>query len=154
MSRRGAERDGTERALSQEDRPSVPARQTGRTLEREPWTGADEQRATAVPGREQERAERNARLADWGAAWRRVHPTVPEQQMLGILASLGERAGVDFVREYKIAPGVYADVAFPALGRVIVRWNLRNCQGWRQTCWRIEQRRLCVSGTAINNHWC
>ncbi len=107
VSRRGDARDGEERA-----RPV-------RTLERELSTPREELRVAAATRREQERAERSARLADWGAEWRRVHPTVPEQQMLGILASLGERYGVDFQREYKIAPGIYADIAFPAQGLVI-----------------------------------
>jgi hypothetical protein len=121
VSRRGAERDLGERAPARETRPAAEVRSPGRLFEQERWTASHELRPTVVPGHEQERAERNARLADWAAAWRRVHPTVPEQQMLGILATLGERDGIDFHREYKIAPGLYADIAFPTDRLVIVR---------------------------------
>lgn len=115
MSRRGAERDDGDRVSVQADRPTVSPRQAGQILEQEPRTLPQEpQTATAVARREHERTERHARLADLAAAWRRVHPTVPEQQMLGILATLGARDGVDFQREYKIVPGLYADIAFPA----------------------------------------
>ena len=36
------------------------------------------------------------------ADWRRAHPTVPEQQMMGLLAGAGEHYRQDYQREHKI----------------------------------------------------
>jgi very-short-patch-repair endonuclease len=41
------------------------------------------------------------------------HPTAPEQAMIGVLDALGQREGADYYREYRVAPGVYADFAWP-----------------------------------------
>jgi very-short-patch-repair endonuclease len=44
---------------------------------------------------------------------RLAHPTAPERETIALLDELGQREGTDYFREYRVAPGVYADVAFP-----------------------------------------
>ena len=44
---------------------------------------------------------------------RHEHPTAPERAMIGLLDELGQREGADYFREYRVAPGVYADFAWP-----------------------------------------
>jgi very-short-patch-repair endonuclease len=51
--------------------------------------------------------------ADVLARSRYDHPTAPEQAMIGVLDALGQREGADYYREYRVAPGVYADFAWP-----------------------------------------
>ena len=60
-------------------------------------------------------AERYGRdyAADLLARHRREQPTRPEQEMQGLLAELGAQEGRDYQREHKVAPGVYADFAWP-----------------------------------------
>ncbi|MGI8553082.1 MAG: DUF559 domain-containing protein [Dehalococcoidia bacterium] len=44
-------------------------------------------------------------------------PTVPEQQLISVLATLGERYGTDYVREHKVKDGAWyvahVDFAWP-----------------------------------------
>ena len=51
--------------------------------------------------------------ADVLARSRYEHPTAPERTMIGMLDELGQREGRDYYREYRVAPGVYADFAWP-----------------------------------------
>ena len=51
---------------------------------------------------DRERNRRDAGAEDLRADKRRGRPSIPEQQMLGVLATLGEQYGVDYVREHKI----------------------------------------------------
>ncbi len=51
--------------------------------------------------------------ADLLARYRREQPTRPEREMQGLLAELGKQEGRDYQREHKVAPGVYADFAWP-----------------------------------------
>jgi hypothetical protein len=51
--------------------------------------------------------------ADVLARSRYEHPTAPERTMIGVLDELGQREGRDYYREYCVAPGVYADFAWP-----------------------------------------
>ena len=51
--------------------------------------------------------------ADVLARSRYDHPTAPERAMIGLLDELGQREGTDYYREYRVAPGVYADFAWP-----------------------------------------
>lgn len=44
---------------------------------------------------------------------RHEHPTAPERATIALLDELGQREGADYVREYRVAPGVYADFAWP-----------------------------------------
>lgn len=41
------------------------------------------------------------------------HPTAPERATIALLDELGQREGSDYFREYRVAPGVYADFAWP-----------------------------------------
>ncbi len=52
--------------------------------------------------------------ADVLARSRHDHPTAPERAMIALLEELGQREGRDYCREYRVAPGVYADFAWPA----------------------------------------
>lgn len=63
----------------------------------------------------QETARRYGRdfASDLLANHRREQPTRPEQEMIGLLGELGKQEGRDYQREYKVAPGVYADFAWP-----------------------------------------
>jgi hypothetical protein len=67
--------------------------------------------------REKARNRRQERTEDKKADIRRGRPSVPEQQMLGVLAVLGERYGEDYQHEAKIKDGdwyiTHADVAWP-----------------------------------------
>src|SRR5258707_329832 len=70
---------------------------------------------------EQERKEnrRTGHAEDRQADARRWRPTIPEQQLLSVLAMLGERYGEDYAREVKIkeADGwflTHVDVAWPS----------------------------------------
>jgi len=65
------------------------------------------------PEREEARRYREERQKDLLAHWRLTHPTIAEQQMVAALAAAGERYGVDYEREFKIAPCLHADFAFP-----------------------------------------
>jgi len=70
-------------------------------------------------GRAAEAARLHEARMDSNATWRLAHPTVPEQQTMGLLAELGERYRADFQREHKItaADGSYVthvDFAWPA----------------------------------------
>jgi len=65
------------------------------------------------PEREEARRYREERQTDLLAQWRLTHPTIAEQQMVAALAAAGERYGVDYEREFKIAPCLHADFAFP-----------------------------------------
>lgn len=47
------------------------------------------------------------------ASHRREQPTRPEREMIGLLGELGKQEGRDYQREFKVAPGVYADFAWP-----------------------------------------
>ena len=60
-------------------------------------------------------AERYGRefASDLLANHRREQPTRPEREMQGLLAELGVQEGRDYQREHKVAPGVYADFAWP-----------------------------------------
>ena len=60
-------------------------------------------------------AERYGRdfASDLLADHRREQPTRPEREMRGLLAELGVQEGRDYQREHKVAPGVYADFAWP-----------------------------------------
>jgi very-short-patch-repair endonuclease len=51
--------------------------------------------------------------SDLLANHRRAQPTRPEREMVGLLNELGAREGRDYQREHKVAPGVYADFAWP-----------------------------------------
>jgi very-short-patch-repair endonuclease len=51
--------------------------------------------------------------ADVLARSRYGHPTAPERAMIAMLDELGQREGTDYYREYRVAPGVYADFAWP-----------------------------------------
>ena len=51
--------------------------------------------------------------ADVLARSRQEHPTAPERATIALLAELGQREGRDYFREYRVAPGVYADFAWP-----------------------------------------
>ncbi len=92
MSRWSDERDG------EGGRERAPPSHTGQQEREEP---PDE--------RERERTERertaNRRLEsaeDLRAAQRLTRPTVPEQQMMSVLATLGERYHEDYFREHKV----------------------------------------------------
>ncbi len=65
------------------------------------------------PEREEARRYREERQTDLLAQWRLTHPTIAEQQMVAALAAAGERYGVDYEREFKIAPCLHVDFAFP-----------------------------------------
>ncbi len=65
------------------------------------------------PEREEARRYREERQTDLLAHWRLTHPTIAEQQMVAALAAAGERYGVDYEREFKIAPSLHADFAWP-----------------------------------------
>jgi len=65
------------------------------------------------PEREEARRYREERQKDLLAHWRLTHPTIAEQQMVAALAAAGERYGVDYEREFKIAPCLHADFTFP-----------------------------------------
>ncbi len=72
-----------------------------------------------TPGRAAEAARLHEARMDSNATWRLAHPTVPEQQTMGLLAELGERYRADFQREHKItAPDgsyvTHVDFAWPA----------------------------------------
>jgi very-short-patch-repair endonuclease len=73
--------------------------------------------------REREANRRLERAEEVRAAWRVARPTAPEQQMMSVLATLGERYGEDYLREHKIMDGgwyvTHVDFAWPATGRVI-----------------------------------
>jgi len=71
------------------------------------------------PEREEARRYREERQTDLLAQWRLTHPTIAEQQMVAALAAAGERYGVDYEREFKIAPSLHVDFAWPE-DRVIV----------------------------------
>ena len=60
-------------------------------------------------------AERYGRdyAADILAKHRRETPTRPEREMTALLGEIGKQEGRDYQREYKVAPGVYADFAVP-----------------------------------------
>ncbi len=60
-------------------------------------------------------AERYGRdfASDLLADHRRAQPTRGEREMRGLLAELGVQEGQDYQREHKVAPGVYADFAWP-----------------------------------------
>lgn len=62
-----------------------------------------------------ETARRHGRdfAADVLARSRLAHPTAPERETIALLGELGQREGVDYFREYRVAPGVYADFAWP-----------------------------------------
>jgi len=51
--------------------------------------------------------------ADILANHRREQPTRPEREMTALLGEIGKQEGRDYQREYKVAPGVYADFAVP-----------------------------------------
>jgi very-short-patch-repair endonuclease len=63
----------------------------------------------------QETARRYGRdfASDLLANHRREQPTRPEREMVGLLSELGVQEGRDYQREHKVAPGVYADFAWP-----------------------------------------
>ncbi len=68
--------------------------------------------------RDREQNRRDERSEDLKADKRRGRPSVPEQQMLGVLATLGERYGEDYTREHKITAGdgwyvAHVDFAWP-----------------------------------------
>jgi len=65
------------------------------------------------PEREEARRYREERQTDLLAHWRLTHPTIAEQQMVAALAAAGERYGVDYEREFKIAPSLHVDFAWP-----------------------------------------
>ena len=44
---------------------------------------------------------------------RHDHPSAPERATITILDELGQREGRDYFCEYRVAPGVYADFAWP-----------------------------------------
>jgi hypothetical protein len=73
--------------------------------------------------RERDLNRRLERAEEVRAAWRLARPTAPEQQMMSVLATLGERYGPDYVREHKIMDGewyvAHVDLAWPATGHVI-----------------------------------
>jgi very-short-patch-repair endonuclease len=73
--------------------------------------------------RERELNRRLERAEEVRAAWRLARPTAPEQQMMSVLATLGERYGEDYVREHKIKEGewyvTHVDLAWPATRHVI-----------------------------------
>jgi len=60
-------------------------------------------------------AERYGReyASDLLASHRRDQPTRPEREMVGLLKELGAEEGRDYRREFKVAPGMYADFAIP-----------------------------------------
>ncbi len=55
--------------------------------------------------REREANRRLERAEEIRAARRLARPTAPEQQMMSVFATLGERYGDDYLREYKIMNG-------------------------------------------------
>ena len=82
------------------------------------WLARGEVRPAPASGRispepEEARRYREERQTDLLAQWRLTHPTIAEQQMVAALAAAGERYGVDYEREFKIAPSLHADFAFP-----------------------------------------
>jgi len=60
-------------------------------------------------------AERYGReyASDLLASHRRDQPTRPERELVGLLKELGVEEGRDYRREFKVAPGMYADFAIP-----------------------------------------
>jgi|GEM_PF-2336901 len=101
-------------------------REAWRALGREKFRDSDHQRyaqshrsteSLREAGRHgyQATAERYGRdyAADLLARHRREQPTRPEREMQGLLAELGAQEGRDYQREHKVAPGVYADFAWP-----------------------------------------
>lgn len=64
-----------------------------------------------------ETARRHGRdfAADVLARSRLARPTAPEREAIALLGELGQREGADYFREYRVAPGVYADFAWPEL---------------------------------------
>lgn len=62
-----------------------------------------------------ETARRHGRnfAADVLARGRLAHPTAPERETITLLGELGQREGADYQREYRVAPGVYADFTWP-----------------------------------------
>jgi len=118
------------------DHASTPPRQplqataaqqaTWRAMGREKFKDAEHQRfaqshRTAESLREagkhgyQATAERYGRefASDLLASHRRDQPTRPERELVGILKELGAEEGRDYRREFKVAPGMYADFALP-----------------------------------------
>lgn len=78
------------------------------------WRSAESLRASGRAGFA-ETARRHGRdfAADLLARGRLAHPTAPERATIALLAELGQREGADDHREYRVAPGVYADFAWP-----------------------------------------
>ncbi len=93
--------------------------------------------------------------ADVLARSRHERPTAPERAMIGLLDELGQREGADYFREYRVAPGVYADFAWPErklavevygsahdaeffLARGIVEREARRADIYAEAGWRVR----------------
>ncbi len=92
--------------------PTVHARTTGHDAPRR-------QRSD----REREANRRLERAEEIRAAKRLARPTAPEQQMMSVFATLGERYGDDYLREYKIMDGdwyvTHVDFCVPDRGLAV-----------------------------------
>jgi hypothetical protein len=77
------------------------------------WRSEESLRASGRAGFA-ETARRHGRdfAADMLARSRLAHPTAPERETIALLGELGQRVGMDYYREYRVAPGVYADFAW------------------------------------------
>ncbi len=113
-------------ASRQPTQPSAAQQAAWREMGREKFKDPDHQRfaqshRSAESLREAGRqgylatAERYGRdyAADILANHRREQPTRPEREMTALLGEIGKQEGRDYQREYKVAPGVYADFAVP-----------------------------------------
>lgn len=113
MSRGGNERTGAGRGAGHQTRQEAPrAAPHDKPTEELP-------RAERTPTEREKARNRSREKAETlRADKRRGRPSVPEQQMLGVLATLGERYGEDYTREHKIAAGdgryvAHVDFAWP-----------------------------------------
>jgi len=117
--------DGGRRGVGHTPDPPVrPVAPTAPPAARSDGTGQGEGRGTyrrlgaSRTARDREQNRRDERSEDLKADKRRGRPSVPEQQMLGVLATLGERYGEDYTREHKITAGdgwyvAHVDFAWP-----------------------------------------
>jgi len=118
VSRGGNERTGAGREAGHQTRQETPrAAPHDKPKEELPRAERTPTEREKARNRSREKAE-TLRADD-----RRGKPTVPEQQMMSVLGTLGERYGEDYQREYKITDGdwymTHVDVAWPA-DRLIV----------------------------------
>jgi very-short-patch-repair endonuclease len=108
----GGERTGAGRQHRERiPQPASPDERTGQEQERT-------RPPRELTAREREKNRNRENAASLRAADRIGRPTVPEQQMISVLAALGERYGEDYQREHKIKDSdwymTHVDFAFPA----------------------------------------